>query len=336
MRNISSKELLKEWTIGWNVGNSLDACKTGGLESETSWQNPPVTQKLIDNVIETGINVIRIPVTWYNHFTDETGTIEPKWMDRVQEVVDYAYKRGVFVILDTHHENWFYTSDENYPHASAILKCVWEQICARFSDYGERLLFEGLNEPRKLGQPDEWESVDPEARAVVNKLNADFISTVRNSGEKNALRHLVLATYCGTCTEDVMRELEVPNDDKIIVNVHSYVPWEFACLENGAKDFDPEDTAQTANLDATFDYMKTYCTDKDIPLIIDEFGAVNRNNSGQRIAYIRYFRKKADELNIKYLWWDNGYIEADRGSFGLFNRKTGKCVFKNIVNALTE
>ena len=91
---------------------------------------------------------------------------------------------------------------------------------------------------------------------------------------------------------DVMRELEVPNDDKIIVNVHSYVPWEFACLENGAKDFDPEDTAQTAKLDATFNYMKTYCTDKDIPLIIDEFGAVNRNNSGQRIAYIRYFKKK--------------------------------------------
>ena len=40
---------------------------------------------------------------------------------------------------------------------------------------------------------------------------------------------------------------------------------------------------------------------QNIPLIIDEFGAVNRNNSAQRIAYIRYFRRKADELNIKYL-----------------------------------
>jgi endoglucanase len=336
MRILPSTELLKEWHTGWNVGNSLDACRCGGMESETCWHNPPVSQKLIDSVIGTGINVIRIPITWCNHFTDDNYTIDPEWMKRVREVTDYAYKRGVFVIINTHHENWFFTSEENYPHASAVLKRIWEQVSAEFSSYGERLLFEDLNEPRKHGEPDEWESVDPSAREVVNKLNRDFIETVRSSGGNNVNRHLVIATYCGTCTEDVMRELEIPNDDKVIVNVHSYVPWDFVCLENGTAEFDPKSPAQTEKLDATFGYMKKYCIDKGVPLIIDEFGAINRHNTEQRIAYIRYFRKKADELGIKYCWWDNGYFDVNKGAFALFDRKSCKCVFKDIVKALTD
>lgn len=336
MRNIPSIELLKEWNTGWNLGNSLDACKIEGLESETSWRNPVVTQKLIDSVVGTGFNVIRIPVTWCNHFVDNNFTIDEKWMNRVQEVVNYAYSRGVFVILDTHHENWFYTSNENYSHASAALKRIWEQISERFSAYGERLVFEGLNEPRKNGQPDEWESIDPEAREIVNKLNIDFVNTVRASGGNNALRHLIIVTYCGTCTENVMRELKIPNDDKVIVNLHSYVPWEFVCLENGDTEFNPDNPDQTEKLNATFGHMKKYCIDKNIPLIIDEFGAVYRNNNKQRIKYIKYFRKKADELGIKYIWWDNGYLDANKGTFGLFDRKTGKCIFKDIVAALVD
>ncbi|MGN1304480.1 MAG: glycoside hydrolase family 5 protein [Oscillospiraceae bacterium] len=326
MRNISSAELLKEWTAGWNVGNSLDACKCGGLESEESWHNPKVSQKLIDGVILTGLNVIRVPVTWSNHL-DENFNIDKAWMDRVQEVVDYAYKRGVFVILNTHHENFLYTSQENYPKASEILVRIWEQICERFGGYGERLLFEGLNEPRKNGAPDEWHCTDEEAFDVVNKLNMDFVKTVRSSGGNNAIRHLVLATYCGACTDEIMRSLKVPDDDKVIVNVHSYIPWDFAAKEDGSAEFN-----NTAELDATFEYMKKYCADKNIPLMINEFGAVNRNNTEERVKYIEYFKSKADALGIKYLWWDNGY----RHSFALFDRKNGKPLFKSIVDALVK
>ncbi len=326
MRNISSAELLKEWTAGWNVGNSLDACKCGGLESEESWHNPKVTQKLIDGVISTGINVIRVPATWSNHL-DENYNVDAAWMDRVQEVVDYAYKRGVFVILNTHHENFLYTSQENYPKASEILILIWEQICERFGNYGERLLFEGLNEPRKNGAPDEWHCTDEEAFDVVNKLNTDFVNTVRSGGEKNAIRHLVLATYCGACTDEIMRSLEIPDDDKIIVNVHSYIPWNFAAEENGLEVFN-----ETAELDATFGYMKKYVIDKNVPLIIDEFGAVDRENTAERIKYLEYFKSKAYALGIKYLWWDNGY----RRSFALFDRKNGKPYFKEIVETLVR
>ena len=64
----------------------------------------------------------------------------------------------------------------------------------------------------------------------------------------------------------------------------------------------------------------------------DEFGAVDRGNTAERIKYLEYFKSKADELGIKYLWWDNGY----RRSFALFDRKNGKPYFKDIVETLVK
>ena len=46
---------------------------------------------------------MRIPVSWSKH-VDANGVIDVKWLDRVQEVVNYAYHNQMFVILDTHHD----------------------------------------------------------------------------------------------------------------------------------------------------------------------------------------------------------------------------------------
>ena len=171
MQIISSNELVKEIKIGWNLGNSFDACKTGGMESETSWYNPKTTKELVDVVCKSGFNLIRLPVTWYNHFIDENYTIDEEWLKRVKTVVDYCNENGVFIVLNTHHENWFYTSEENYPKASKILKRIWEQLCEYFEEYDEHLIFEGLNEPRMNGTPDEWNGGNKETRTVINKAS---------------------------------------------------------------------------------------------------------------------------------------------------------------------
>lgn len=94
--------LCKSITIGWNLGNSLDA--TGnGYNSETSWGNPVVTKELIDAVREAGFDAVRIPTTWFNH-SDSDLNVDDAWFERVHEVVDYAYNEGMYVILNVHHE----------------------------------------------------------------------------------------------------------------------------------------------------------------------------------------------------------------------------------------
>ena len=148
---MTADDITQNMTIGWNIGNSLDA--TGyGSSQETSWGNPTVTQELIDAVKAKGFNTIRIPTTWYPNVTtttDENGkpvyTISEQWLQRVKEVVDYAYKQDMYVILNLHHEEWINRSDfpTAYEEMSERLKQMWLQIAAYFKDYDQHLIFEG-------------------------------------------------------------------------------------------------------------------------------------------------------------------------------------------------
>lgn len=89
-----------EMGFGWNLGNSFDAHNGNGnegLNSETSWGNPKVSNGMIDKLVAKGFKTIRIPVTWHNHLIDNNYTIDPNWMKRVKTVVDYCIKKGLLL-----------------------------------------------------------------------------------------------------------------------------------------------------------------------------------------------------------------------------------------------
>ena len=116
MEEITAADVVSKMKIGWNLGNTLDSHNANysidmSTEAfETAWGNPVTTKELIDAVVAKGFNVIRIPVTWDGHLIEEENwKIKEDWLDRVQEVVDYAYDNGVYVILNTHHESWYET-----------------------------------------------------------------------------------------------------------------------------------------------------------------------------------------------------------------------------------
>ncbi len=66
---------------------------------------------------------MRIPTTWDKHFAEAPDyTINKMWLDRVQEIVDYAIDNDMFVILNMHHEEWHFPSYDNFDTASEILE----------------------------------------------------------------------------------------------------------------------------------------------------------------------------------------------------------------------
>ena len=154
----SASQIVEAMNIGWNLGNALDSYNTGaeGLETETGWGNPKTTKDMVRSVKAAGFNTIRIPVTWGEHMNGNT--IQDAWMSRVQEVVDYAYDEGLFVIIDVHHDDYIWITPNNaeYPEDSEKLKAIWTQISERFKDYGDKLIFETMNEPRMTGHTYEW------------------------------------------------------------------------------------------------------------------------------------------------------------------------------------
>ncbi len=82
-------EITQDMKIGWNLGNSFDSTGVAGLAGETAWGNPKTTQEMIKAVKAKGFNTIRIPTSWYMHL-DADNKIEPEWLDRVQEVIDWC------------------------------------------------------------------------------------------------------------------------------------------------------------------------------------------------------------------------------------------------------
>lgn len=329
MNITSAKELVAQMKVGWNLGNTLDSTGGEGVGAETSWGNLLTTKPMIDMVKKAGFNVLRVPVSWGTHM-DENYAVDEAWMDRVQEVVDYGYDNGMYVILNTHHEEWYMPKEEFAEENLKQLGKLWEQISERFKGYGERLIFEGVNEPRLRGEGAEWVG-DAASRDIVNQYAETFVKTVRASGGNNAERALMLTPYAASSMPENLKALKIPeNAGNIIVSVHAYLPYSFALDTKGTDVYDPNN-GEIPNL---FRNIKSIFLDNDIPVIIGEFGSVNKNNTEGRVQCVTDYLTAAKEAGVPCVWWDNGALVGNGENFGLLNRRDLMWFNNDVVDAI--
>ncbi len=302
-------EITQNIKIGWNVGNSLDSTSSNSdptpNQSETAWGNPATTQEMINTVKAKGFNAIRVPTTWFQHL-DGNNNIDTDYLDRVQEVVDYAYKQGMYVILNVHHENWVNRSDLGtaYNEMSVKLKAIWKQIATRFADYDQHLIFEGMNEPRAAGTTHEWWGPTKDEVDTINKLDQDFVDTVRSvSSPYQKTRLLMVPPYCATSDQSMYSQLVVPKDDYICVSLHAYSPYSFVMDKEGSHDtFTASMASELKNILTS---MRDTYLDNDIPVIIGEFSSSNYNNTEARCEWANVYLTTAKEYGLPCFLWDN-------------------------------
>lgn len=306
----TAEDIVNDIIIGWNLGNSLDSYsdKAVGLNTETSWGNPKVTKELIDMVKEAGFNAVRVPVTWYNHMDLATNTIDEAWMDRVEEVVNYVLDNDMYCILNVHHDTgekgWLRASGKDLEMKKERFKAIWEQIAERFGDYDDKLLFESFNEI--LDDENHWTRPQTDALNITNELNQVFVDTIRASGKKNLTRCLIVNTYAASANRDIIKGFVLPSDqvsNKLIVEAHIYQPYHFT------SETSPETTTWgvgKTTLEYNIKNMYTTFVEKGIPVIIGEFGAVDKNNSAERQSWLKYYVDTCTNYGIKCFWWDNG------------------------------
>ena len=356
-------EFVSHIKIGWNLGNSLDAQSVGydpgGISKyETCWGNPLTTQELIDKVKEAGFNTVRIPVSWGAKMDSNTYKISDEWMNRVQQVVDYAINDGLYVILNIHHDNggandqnqfvapnypYFYPDSAHYAMSEKFVTSVWSQVSERFEAYDSHLIFETLNEPRLVGNsPYEWwidasNATCQDAMNCVNKLNAAALNTIRKSGGNNAKRFVMMPSYAANCDESTLSGVSMPNDDHIIAEAHAYTPYKFALEkeENGgtANWSESNGGADIVNL---MKRLQKYYLNKGIPVIIDEFGASNRNNEDTRAAWAKFYVSQANSYGIPCVLWDNNAFGTGSENLGLINRNSLTIAYPKLLAGLME
>lgn len=335
---------------GWNLGNTFDAKDDGpgdpNRDYETYWSGAKTTKALVRAIRAAGFNVLRIPVSWHNHVSAGDFTIDPAWLARVEEVASWALDEGMYVIINIHHDDakdYLYPDSGHYLQSEKYLTAIWRQVAAKFADYDEHLIFESMNEPRLVGTRYEW-NPDPSAPEVldavgcINKLNRKFVETVRAAGGNNASRFLMVPGYSGSCGGAYINEFELPGDDRIIVEVHAYTPYNYALnTANPDSSFDLEDdTDKLDEITLFMDDLYERHVAKGVPVVFDEFGALKKNDGDlqDRVNYTAFYTAQASARGIPVVWWDNSNFTGGGEKFGLIDRNRVEWIYPDIALAI--
>ena len=348
--DLNQSQIVEAMGPGWNLGNQLESV-TDNVPEETNWGNPVITEKLIQSVKAAGFKSIRIPVSYFAKIDDDKDyTIDSKWLDRVQEIVDYCIKNDLYAVINIHGDgyntidgSWLLCNGKNQTEIKKKYKKVWKQIAERFKNYDEHLLFESMNEEFDGS----YSEPNKEYYQNINDYNQIFVDTVRKTGDNNTKRWLIIpgwntnidytaGDYGFKLPTDQYRDKPIDKEEqRIMISVHYYSQW-------GNEADDPSKTSTTCDetyMKNQLNLMKTTFADKGYPVFIGEYGSIDKTSYDSENEYYRaYFARKLCQLSRKNgcipMYWDNGYNGVH--GFGLFDRTTCEVTQPVIIDAIME
>jgi hypothetical protein len=319
----TAKSIAAEMGAGWNLGNTMELINVQPIPAKT----------LFDSVKAAGFKTVRIPAAWNMHADQTTHEIDAAWMAQVKKVVDYAIQDSLFVILNIHWDNgWLegkIDSAATRPSMLATMKAkqgaYWKQIATTFKDYDRHLLFASANEP----------GVDQQANlGILMSIHQIFIDTVRATGGNNRSRTLILQGPSTSFEHTADWITTLPTDkiaDRIMMEAHFY-PYQFCLMSQPAEwgvpfyywgnayhsssDASHNPTwGEESYVDSQFNLVKPKYLDKNIPVVVGEFGALKRltltgDNLKMSILSRRHFynyvTKAALSRGMIPIAWDAG------------------------------
>ncbi|MDP9082052.1 MAG: cellulase family glycosylhydrolase [Bacteroidota bacterium] len=323
----TAAQLAANMTFGINIGNTMEA-----PNNENGWGNPNITQALIDSYKQRGFNAIRIPCNWdWSHISNtSTEQIDPAWLSRVQQVVQYCINDGMYVILNIHWDNGWLENNVTTTAQAAVnakQKALWEQIATQMRGFDQHLLFASANEPSVS---------DTTGMRVLLSYHQTFINAVRSTGGHNSYRTLVIQGPSTdiTTTNNLMNTMPAdPASNRLMVEIHYYTPINFCIITSDASwgnmfyywgsgyhtTFDPTRNAtygEESAVNTSFGQMKTKFVNNGIPVIMGEFAVVNRNLTGDSLNFnlaskaywYNYTMHQALGNGILPFLWDTGSI----------------------------
>lgn len=339
---INAADIAKDFKMGWNIGNTLEA-----IGAETAWGNPKINEAYVAGIKAAGFNAVRIPCSWDNYIIDKTNyTIDPAWLDRVNEVVGYVIAQDMYALLNIHWDGGWLENNigtASTPELIAKQKALWSQIATRLGHYNEKLLFLGLNEPNA---GNEWGNKNDNILAMKALLDYEqaFVDAVRSVGGNNTKRTLVVQAPHTSIDMAVDYMTELPKDPSgegyMMVEVHYYGPSDYTIMEKDGewadyvKFFWGKQFHRGGKRDCTWgeeDYMlaelqkmQKNFVNKGIPVILGEYGAypeehIKPNNveftdeeleiiRASREYWYKCFSKFAKDTGVMPFVWDTGEL----------------------------
>ena len=329
---VSAAAIIDSMGTGFNLGNTFDY----NLQNS----DPTTIYPIIDMYYDAGFRHIRIPVTWMdgfngNHVANGSGIINfqhPRFI-QLKAAIDYAIGKKMFVVINTHHEEWLNKNYNGSAQYDSNFTNLWTGIATYFKDYSYLLIFEILNEPH--GVFGDWNGgANPFSGTALNltrKINKVGYDAIRNTGGQNADRVIMVSTN-GMGSHTLLDEMypskaSLPGgglDQYLAIHVHSYDPWAF-CGPTGSNTAWPGSNAISNPIIALANYANTL----NVAVNLGEFAVGRETNVSERNTdlvrgYYRTMRLTCLSNKIAPTVWD------DRGWYGLVDQ-SGSNFLYNIV-----
>ena len=287
---------------GVNLGNALEAPQEGG------W-GVILEEEYFQWIEDGGFDSVRVPIRWSAHAAETAPyTIDPSFFERVDWVIEQSLSRGLVAVINVHHYEGIV---ENPAEHEQRLLALWEQIAERYQEYPDDLLFEVLNEPNGRLGSSEWNQLLAKAIDVIRQTNPDR-NIVIGPTHWNGINYL--------------STLELPDDDRIIVTVHYYDPFQFT--HQGAEWASGSDAwlgrtwrgtaVEEQNVARDIGLAAAWGEANNRPIYLGEFGAYNKADMESRARWTAYVARQAEEKGMSWAYWEFC------AGFGVFDKVLGR------------
>lgn len=298
---LTPKDAISQMKHGINLGNTLEPPYEG------DWGNPPTQEYMFDLYKKEGFNFIRIPVRWDKHMgTTSPFKIDPVWLNRVEQILDWGLSKGLFMVVNSHHDEWIKTGYSN-PVNQARFDSLWSQVATRFKNKSEKLIFEVANEPVNM------------TKAQNDEMHQKAIHRIRKT---NPTR-LIIFQGIDWGGSDALINAAIPNDPNLIGSFHSYDPYLFGLEGKGTWGT----ASDISSLRAKFQKVKDWSDKNNIPVFLGEFGSLKTCDYNSRMKHYKTYMELSETFGFAPAAWDDG------GNFRIMNRsaKTWDDDIKDII-----
>jgi endoglucanase len=258
-------------------------------------QSGNYTDDTFAKIKSAGFSTVRLNLFIFgkdaNHLGAD-GTIDPKWLKKLDWVVAEAEKHGLDIILDEHD---FEDCSEMTPDdCAAKLNTVWRQLGERYKDAPNSVIFELLNEPHDNLNGDAW-----------NKVLAGLVPVVRAA---NPTRNLIIGPTHWNSIDD-LDKLQLPADNHIIVTFHYYKPMTFThqgatwAHEENLHDIHFGTPAELKTIKDDFDAVAAWGKAHHRPIFLGEFGAYDKAPMADRVKYDSAVARAAEAHGFPWAYW---------------------------------
>jgi endoglucanase len=326
--NKTAIQIVDEMGLGYNFGKTYNCCSSVDeenilFEEIKIWGTILPNKKMINKIKKYGFKTIRFQIL----YTNLTDIINSEWLIKVNEIVNWILKDGMYCILCVYHDRRFWisggqSSKDNYIN-------FWKQIANHFINNDEHLIFETLCEI----------DIDINYLYFLN-YTQDFVDTIRNSDGFNKNRLLIIPEMITELELNNNYEFQMPKDpfNRTALSLRYYFPsetlneYETEPLTWMDKYGALYQTIPITKWGSNYDYkeimnkmeiLKSIFINKGIPVIFGEVGILSKynNNVSSNREFLYTLFSLTKEINgIMACLWDNSEKISENNNY--YNRET--------------